>query len=524
MNEILVKSGVEIDLGKRGEHLARCIVFDISGWQKTYGDGSVHLLHQRNGDKAPYPCVVETDGPCVRWLLSETDVDVAGRGRAELQYFVGDARVKSETWNTRTNRSMNNEGPIPEEPAENWLNAMLQLGTETQGNAEIAEQSAEIAENSAVAAKASASEAAESAEAAADKAASLTVAQLATQVDAAESAAAKAKTSELNAAESEKLAEGYKQDARGSASLATREADRAADAKNAAEKARDEAQAIAGGDVASTVYVDNQIGAHNSSTSAHVDIRKSIDALTAADVGARPNTWMPTAADVGAAPKGYGLGVGNVSNTGYKQINHEQADNLWNTGVYWFVDASNPMYPDGWGTGGYGLLIHLQHNYNSTTAAKQYFIPYQPAFMQDNANSNNYVVVSRTRRNAGTWTEVEWQNPPMTIGMEFRTTERYLGKPVYAQAVSAGDLEANVSKLYVVDSGEYDAVVRTYANGTNAYNRYCTPYDSEGITFRCSGFAYKVYSGGSLSLRLKLDSSVAMSNVIATVYYTKFTD
>lgn len=205
MNEILVKSGVEIDLGKRGEHLARCIVFDISGWQKTYGEGSVHLLHQRNGDKAPYPCVVETDGPYVRWLLSETDVDVAGRGRAELQYFVDEARVKSETWNTRTNRSMNNEGPIPEEPAENWLNTMLQLGTETQENAEIAEQNAEIAEQSAAAAKAS----------------------------------------EESTAESERLAEDYKQAAMESAALATGEADRATEAKDAAEDAKDAAEASA---------------------------------------------------------------------------------------------------------------------------------------------------------------------------------------------------------------------------------------------------------------------------------------
>lgn len=153
MNEIFVKSGGEVNLGKCGEHLARCAVFDISDWQKTYGEGSAHLLHQRNGDTDPYPCVVEVDGGKVRWHITETDVGVAGRGRAELQYFVGGTRVKSETWATRTDRSLNNVGPVPEEPAENWLNTMLELGAETKESAEAAERSAQEAEMSRVAAE-----------------------------------------------------------------------------------------------------------------------------------------------------------------------------------------------------------------------------------------------------------------------------------------------------------------------------------------------------------------------------------
>lgn len=302
MNEILVKSGVEIDLGKRGEHLARCIVFDISGWQKTYGDGSVHLLHQRNGDKAPYPCVVETDGPCVRWLLSETDVDVAGRGRAELQYFVGDARVKSETWNTRTNRSMNNEGPIPEEPADNWLNTMLQLGTETQENAEIAEQSAEIAKQSAEMAKNSeAYVAGVVADVVADA-----LDEIQESVDAAAENAETARTSCAVAVESAEAAEAH--------SLSASEAEQAAkDAQTAAEQARDEAQSIVGADFATTAYVDSkaetaegnaksytdekfadipapdvsgEINKHDAEPTAHADIRQRIDGLIASFVTA----------------------------------------------------------------------------------------------------------------------------------------------------------------------------------------------------------------------------------------------
>ena len=163
MKEIVVKPGAEIALGKRGENLARVAVFDISGWRKTYGEGRVHLLHQRNGDKTPYPCVVETDGDMVRWELTDTDVDVAGRGRAELQYFVGEARVKSEMWITRTDRSLNNEGPVPEGPGENWLDTMLKLSGNTHVYAEEAREAVEEAQRMAAEATEEARKATESA-------------------------------------------------------------------------------------------------------------------------------------------------------------------------------------------------------------------------------------------------------------------------------------------------------------------------------------------------------------------------
>ena len=45
-------------------------------------------------------------------------------------------------------------------------------------------------------------------------------------------------------------------------------------------------------------------------------------------------------------------------------------------------------------------------------------------------------------RYGNTWLPWEWVNPPMQLGVEFRTTERYLGKPVYVKAVDCGNLPA----------------------------------------------------------------------------------
>lgn len=46
----------------------------------------------------------------------------------------------------------------------------------------------------------------------------------------------------------------------------------------------------------------------------------------------------------------------------------------------------------------------------------------------------------------GTWYPWEWENPPMIPGVEYRTTERYMGKPVYAQCVAFGALPNNTDK------------------------------------------------------------------------------
>lgn len=49
---------------------------------------------------------------------------------------------------------------------------------------------------------------------------------------------------------------------------------------------------------------------------------------------------------------------------------------------------------------------------------------------------------------------VEWVNPPMVVGTEYRTTERYLGKPVYVKLVNFGALpNATTKKVEYGNSG-----------------------------------------------------------------------
>ena len=46
----------------------------------------------------------------------------------------------------------------------------------------------------------------------------------------------------------------------------------------------------------------------------------------------------------------------------------------------------------------------------------------------------------------GGWQPWEWMNPPTLLGVEYRTTERYLGKPVYVKVVDCGNLPNTTSK------------------------------------------------------------------------------
>ena len=109
-------NGYLIALGRRGENRAKQIVFDLREYISTYGSGTAQLLHQRRGDATPYiPEQVEQSGDKLLWTLTSDDTAVAGIGRAELRWYVGDTLAKSVTFSTSTARSLADPGGEPEE-------------------------------------------------------------------------------------------------------------------------------------------------------------------------------------------------------------------------------------------------------------------------------------------------------------------------------------------------------------------------------------------------------------------------
>jgi hypothetical protein len=81
--------------------------------------------------------------------------------------------------------------------------------------------------------------------------------------------------------------------------------------------------------------------------------------------------------------------------------------------------------------------------------------------------------------------EVEWINPPMMLGVEYRTTERYLSKPVYCKLVNINGCPGSGSKVV------------TYANeGTVAW-----VVSAQG---QMEGYAFPSHViGGSMSVDIE---------------------
>lgn len=121
---IITVNGSDFSLGRRGENLVTQIRFPISGWSENYGDGSFGLLAQRQGDANPYPVSITTDSEYVYWTVTSADTGVAGIGKAELRYMVGEALAKSVVYITRTAPALDDAGEAPE-PYESWVNEVM---------------------------------------------------------------------------------------------------------------------------------------------------------------------------------------------------------------------------------------------------------------------------------------------------------------------------------------------------------------------------------------------------------------
>ena len=71
--------------------------------------------------------------------------------------------------------------------------------------------------------------------------------------------------------------------------------------------------------------------------------------------------------------------------------------------------------------------------------------------------------------NGTSWSDWEWVNPPMQLGVEYRTTERYLGKPVYVKLVNFGELPNATSKSVSHNVSNIDKMVFAGGNAGDIY-------------------------------------------------------
>lgn len=125
-----------------------------------------------------------------------------------------------------------------------------------------------------------------------------------------------------------------------------------------------------------------------------------------------------------------------------------------------------------------------------------------------------------------TWRVPEWVNPPMQSGVEYRTTERYKGKPVYIRLEEIAALPNNstltVSNVGVPSGGKLyvDNIVDYRAEFYSNSAVYSIPYNDVVDVLQCNGSRYG--GGITYSIRTKVDYSSYAARI--WIKYTKQTD
>lgn len=115
----------------------------------------------------------------------------------------------------------------------------------------------------------------------------------------------------------------------------------------------------------------------------------------------------------------------------------------------------------------------------------------------------------------GAWKPTERINPPMELNTEYRTTERYLGKPVYVQVVDFGAApNSNVKNVGLTMNIDQvcDAIFHYYLPSTG----------ENGVMTSHPHFTGFLVSNKVVQIRTNTNKTD--TNFYVTIKYTKTTD
>lgn len=125
-------------------------------------------------------------------------------------------------------------------------------------------------------------------------------------------------------------------------------------------------------------------------------------------------------------------------------------------------------------------------------------------------------ILIRYRMNSD-WTEWEWVNPPMNLGVEYRTTERHNGKVVYVTRLIVGELLNNGVTQAILPS-EPTEIVELY--GTVKSSSYVEELSFPLITIS-GAIGARLYKVNTRSITVKTFADYSGYIATATVKYTK---
>ena len=114
---------------------------------------------------------------------------------------------------------------------------------------------------------------------------------------------------------------------------------------------------------------------------------------------------------------------------------------------------------------------------------------------------------------------VEWVNPPMQLGKEYRTTERYQGKPVYVKLVNFGALPNASTAEATHNITDIDYIVSVTGTAKNTTDGWTFNFPSSP---RLPYISALMVSTQSIIVSTSVDWS--KYNLYVTIKYTKTTD
>ena len=159
------------------------------------------------------------------------------------------------------------------------------------------------------------------------------------------------------------------------------------------------------------------------------------NAVEVAYGGTGATTAAEALENLGAAPTGYGLG-----NVDIKILTTPDELDTWlrSGWVLYQGYSSSGDVPFAYDHAYALIRVDSYGSYEGTDAGAS---TVQTAYPVNNLGCS----LRRTRDN-GVWSEWEYENPHMWYGIEYRTTERWNGKAVYAKLINFGALPSNSSK------------------------------------------------------------------------------
>lgn len=199
------------------------------------------------------------------------------------------------------------------------------------------------------------------------------------------------------------------------------------------------------------------------------------------------------AIDLEKAPAGYGLGGSAKYLTADDDLN-----NIWQAGWYaWDAPPKNvPAIPAIGLNGSYCSMLVMNKGGSYT-------------FAQIVVTIDGFVFF----RNVVGGASDEWDilNPPMNVGVEFRTTERLSGSPVYAQLFDCSPLPNATTKVFPVEGA--------YADNVSVVVDYGGMSTYFGQSLQNKGFASLNVTQRQISITTEADLSAG--NAYVWVKYTK---